>query len=106
MSGSVLTVRSTGSARHQCWALLLLNWARMHGVHIDTVDHVPRPIIAIGTHYPDGHFIKPHQHRRGQLISGASGMIVLATPDTGYLSSLIRHLSKIKFALSCESFQT
>jgi AraC-like DNA-binding protein len=53
----------------------------MRGVHIDMVDHVPRPIIAIGTEYPDGHFIKPHQHRRGQLISGASGMIVLATPE-------------------------
>jgi AraC-like DNA-binding protein len=52
----------------------------MRGVHIDMVDHVPRPIIAIGTHYPDGHFIEPHQHRRGQLISGASGVIVLATP--------------------------
>lgn len=53
----------------------------MRGVHIDMVDHVPRPIIAIGTQYPDGHFIKPHQHRRGQLISAASGMIVLAAPE-------------------------
>lgn len=53
----------------------------MRGVQINMVDHVPRPVIAIGTHHPDGHFIKPHQHRRGQLISGASGMIVLATPE-------------------------
>ena len=53
----------------------------MRGVHIDTVDHVPRPIIAIGTQYPDGHFIAPHQHRRGQLISSASGVIVLGTPE-------------------------
>jgi AraC-like DNA-binding protein len=53
----------------------------MRGVHIDTVDHVPRPIVAIGTHYPPGHVIPPHQHRRGQLISGASGLIVVATPD-------------------------
>jgi len=53
----------------------------MRGVHIDTVDHVPRAIVAIGTQYPDGHFIAPHQHRRGQLISGASGVIVLATPE-------------------------
>jgi AraC-like DNA-binding protein len=45
------------------------------------VDHVPRPVIAIGTHYPGGHFIEPHQHRRGQLISGASGLTVLATPE-------------------------
>ena len=53
----------------------------MRGVHIDSVDHVPRPIIAIGTQYPDGHFIAPHQHRRGQLISSASGVIVLGTPE-------------------------
>ncbi len=53
----------------------------MRGVHIDSVDHVPRPIVAIGTQYPDGHFIAPHQHRRGQLISSASGVIVLGTPE-------------------------
>jgi AraC-like DNA-binding protein len=54
---------------------------RVRYVHIDTVDHVPRPIIAIGNSYPAGHHIAPHQHRRGQLISGASGLIVLATPE-------------------------
>jgi AraC-like DNA-binding protein len=48
-------------------------------IHIDTVDHVPRPIIALGRTYPDGHIIEPHQHRRGQLISGATGVIVLTT---------------------------
>jgi AraC-like DNA-binding protein len=53
----------------------------MPQMHIDTVDHIPRPIIAIGSNYLDGHLIPPHQHRRGQLISGASGVIVLATPD-------------------------
>lgn len=57
----------------------------MRDVQIDMVDHVPRPIIAIGTHYPDGYFIKPHQHRRGQLISGASGMIVLATSEGAWV---------------------
>ncbi|MGE0340098.1 MAG: helix-turn-helix domain-containing protein [Xanthobacteraceae bacterium] len=50
-------------------------------LRIDAVDHVPRAIIAIGTQYPDGHVIEPHEHRRGQLISGATGAIVLATPD-------------------------
>ncbi|MBA4789519.1 MAG: helix-turn-helix transcriptional regulator [Rhizobiales bacterium] len=50
-------------------------------IHIDTVDHVPRPIIAIGKHFPDGHAIAPHHHRRGQLISGASGLIVLSTSE-------------------------
>lgn len=51
----------------------------MRDINIDSVDDAPRPIIAIGTEYPDGHFIPPHRHRRGQLISGTSGVVVLAT---------------------------
>jgi len=53
----------------------------MRNIYIDAVDHVPRPIIAIGNDYPAGHRIAPHHHRRGQLISGASGLVVLATPE-------------------------
>lgn len=48
-------------------------------IHIDTVDDVPRPVLVIGNDYPDGHLIELHQHRRGQLISGATGLIVLST---------------------------
>ena len=51
------------------------------GVRIDALDSVPRPIIALGSRYPDGHAIAPHRHRRGQLISGVSGVVVLATPQ-------------------------
>jgi AraC-like DNA-binding protein len=50
-------------------------------IHIDSVDRVPRPVVAIGNDYPDGHRIKPHQHRRGQLISGATGVMVLSTAE-------------------------
>ena len=50
-------------------------------IHIDSVDHIDRLIIAIGNNYPDGHVIAPHNHRRGQLISGASGVIVLSTSE-------------------------
>jgi AraC-like DNA-binding protein len=57
----------------------------MRYVHIDTVDHVPRPIIAIGNNYPAGHYTPPHQHRRGQLISGASGLTVVATPEGSWV---------------------
>ncbi len=53
--------------------------------HIDTVDHLPRPILALGTNYADGHVVAPHQHRRGQLISGATGVVVLATPEGTYM---------------------
>jgi AraC-like DNA-binding protein len=55
------------------------------GLHIDAVDHIQRPIIAVGSHYPDGHLIPPHQHRRGQLISGASGMVVLSTAEGAWV---------------------
>ena len=50
-------------------------------VLVEAVDDVPRPVIAVGNDYPDGHAVAPHQHRRGQLISGASGVVVLATPS-------------------------
>lgn len=53
--------------------------------HIDIVDHVPRPILALGQDYPDGHVIEPHQHRRGQLISGASGVVILATQESTWV---------------------
>ena len=48
-------------------------------IHIDSVDGIPRPIVAISHDYPDGHLVKPHHHRRGQLISSASGVIALST---------------------------
>lgn len=52
---------------------------------IDSLDHVPRAIITIGSDYPDGHIVAPHQHRRGQLISGASGVVVLSTAQGAWV---------------------
>lgn len=51
----------------------------MHDVPIALVDHTPRPIVALGRLYRDGFLIKPHEHRRGQLLSAASGLVVLTT---------------------------
>jgi AraC-like DNA-binding protein len=48
-------------------------------IHIDNVDDTPRPVVAIGNDYLNGHRIAPHRHRRGQLISGATGLVVLST---------------------------
>src|ERR1700728_4329407 len=50
-------------------------------IPIDSVDATARPVVAIGNDYPDGHRIKPHHHRRGQLLSGATGVIVLSTTE-------------------------
>lgn len=52
----------------------------MRNIHIDLVDDTPRPIVAIGRTYPDGHRVAPHHHRRGQLLSAARGLIVITTP--------------------------
>jgi len=60
--------------------LFVTRVGQMQRLHIDMVDHVRRPIIAFGRDYPADHIIEPHKHRRGQLISGASGVVVLTTP--------------------------
>lgn len=54
-------------------------------VRIDDADHVPRPVVAIGNEYPDGHVIAPHEHRRGQLLTGASGVIVFGTANSTWV---------------------
>lgn len=40
----------------------------------------PRPIVALGNDYPDGHVIPPHTHVRGQLLYGFSGVVIVTTP--------------------------
>ena len=50
-------------------------------IPIDAVEDAPRSIVAVGNDYPDGHVIQPHRHRRGQLISSATGTLVLTTPQ-------------------------
>ncbi len=53
----------------------------VRGIQVELVDDAPRPVIAVGNTYPDGHAIEPHTHRRGQLISGGSGVLILGTPN-------------------------
>jgi AraC-like DNA-binding protein len=50
-------------------------------MRIDRTGHIPRPIVVLGNNYPDGYLIEFHHHRRGQLISGASGVIILSTKE-------------------------
>jgi len=51
----------------------------VRNVPIDAIDAVPRPLIVTGHDYHDGGTLAPHRHRRGQLLSGATGVLVLAT---------------------------
>jgi AraC-like DNA-binding protein len=52
----------------------------VRNIRVEAVDAVARPLIAAANDHPDGHVVPPHRHRRGQLIFGASGTMVLATP--------------------------
>jgi len=54
-------------------------------LRIDEVDHVARPIIAIGTHYPADYVVAPHRHRRGQFASSATGVIVVSTAESTWV---------------------
>src|ERR1700744_5211262 len=46
---------------------------------VEIFDAVPRPVIALGNDFPDGHAVPPHQHRRSQLLYGASGAVMVTT---------------------------
>ncbi len=46
---------------------------------VEVFDRIPRPIIALGNEYPNAHAIPAHQHRRSQLLYGASGAMIVAT---------------------------
>lgn len=51
----------------------------VRNTRVEFFDHVPRPLIALGNDFTDGHVIPPHQHRRGQLLYGASGAVMVST---------------------------
>ncbi|MCK9797616.1 AraC family transcriptional regulator [Pseudomonas chlororaphis] len=51
----------------------------MRNTSINLLDQTPRPVVAIGTDYPDGHLLPRHQHRRGQLLYGATGVMQVST---------------------------
>lgn len=46
---------------------------------------VPRPVIALGTDYPDGHVIAPHRHHRDQLLYGMTGVLMASTPEGAWM---------------------
>ena len=50
------------------------------------VEHVARPIVAIGNEYPPSFELDWHQHRRGQLLYAARGVVVLSTPHGAWVA--------------------
>jgi AraC-like DNA-binding protein len=49
--------------------------------HEPSFDDAARSVVPRRTDYPDGHVIAPHYHRWHQLLSGSSGVVVVATPQ-------------------------
>lgn len=49
------------------------------------LESTPRPVIATGTDYPEGYHIKPHRHRRSQLLYGARGTLTVHTDQGAWV---------------------
>src|SRR5271168_712577 len=49
-------------------------------------DHIARPVIAIGSEYPPSFELETHQHRRGQLLYAASGVVAVSTPQGAWVA--------------------
>ncbi|GHE08332.1 transcriptional regulator [Streptomyces alanosinicus] len=54
---------------------------RVKNVSLDEVDHVDRAVLPIGTDYPSGLVLDWHRHRRAQFLYGATGVMVVDTPE-------------------------
>ncbi|EHP40876.1 AraC family transcriptional regulator [Cupriavidus basilensis OR16] len=57
----------------------------MLNARIDDYDHVPRPVVAIGTDYPKGYLLPRHAHRRAQLLYGVTGVMHVVTRDGNWI---------------------
>jgi AraC-like DNA-binding protein/mannose-6-phosphate isomerase-like protein (cupin superfamily) len=44
-------------------------------------ESLPRPVLAIGQDYPPSYELAPHQHRRGQFLYAAKGVVAVSTPQ-------------------------
>lgn len=53
----------------------------VRNVRVDEIDEVQRPLLATTHDYPDGGTLPLHRHRRGQLISGITGVLIMSTPQ-------------------------
>jgi len=48
---------------------------------IDDFDRLDREVVALGNDYAQGFFLPQHQHRRAQLLYGATGLMHVSTRD-------------------------
>jgi AraC-like DNA-binding protein len=53
----------------------------MRNISLNSVDAVPRSLLAIGTDYAPGTLLDLHSHRRAQFLYGMSGLMEVETED-------------------------
>lgn len=49
------------------------------------IEHLPRPIVAVGNDYPAGHEHPPHHHRRAQLLFAETGTMIVRTAQGSWV---------------------
>ncbi|TBU91954.1 AraC family transcriptional regulator [Phytopseudomonas dryadis] len=57
----------------------------MLNIALDSVDHLARDVLAIGTDYPPGTLLDAHSHRRAQFLYGMSGLMEVETEDGAWV---------------------
>lgn len=53
----------------------------MKNVSVGDYDHLPVDVLPIGTSYPPDFLLPGHEHRRAQLLYGASGVMLVETDE-------------------------
>ena len=53
----------------------------VRNIHVDEVDDIDRPVLAIGTDYPPGFVLARHRHRRAQFLYGVTGVMRVVAED-------------------------
>src|SRR3954469_3991102 len=51
----------------------------MRNARLAQYEDTPRPVVAIANDFASGHEMRPHSHRRAQLVYGASGVMLVGT---------------------------
>ncbi|WP_217637559.1 cupin domain-containing protein, partial [Curtobacterium sp. MMLR14_014] len=54
---------------------------RVRNVSVADFDGLPVDVLPIGTDYPPDHLLARHEHRRAQLLYGASGVMLVETDE-------------------------
>jgi AraC-like DNA-binding protein len=48
-------------------------------------ENIPRPVLAVSNEYPASYELDRHQHRRGQLLYAAHGVLAVSTPEGAWV---------------------